>query len=225
MRNDDALTAEEVATMLQVSKSMVYKLVKSDELASYYVGRKMRFSVADVENYISRSKHVSVRREKRVPATHDARTGRMTVSGTLAPLRPAVAHASLDELVIAGNDIIGDVLANYLGSLDIPVARLYEGSYAALADIYLGRAQIAFSHIYDAETDTYNVEAVKQLLPGMPVVVLRLAARRQGFIVARETRSGYGISRTWPARACGWSTGKGDAARVSCSTPTFSSSA
>ena len=34
MRNDDALTADEVAGLLQVSRSSVYKLVKADELAS-----------------------------------------------------------------------------------------------------------------------------------------------------------------------------------------------
>ena len=46
MRNDDALTADEVAGLLQVSRSSVYKLVKADELASYHVGRKMRFTWA-----------------------------------------------------------------------------------------------------------------------------------------------------------------------------------
>ena len=40
-RNDDALTADEVAGLLQVSRSSVYKLVKADELASYHVGRKI----------------------------------------------------------------------------------------------------------------------------------------------------------------------------------------
>ena len=36
MRNDDALTADEVAGLLQVSRSSVYKLVKADELAQLH---------------------------------------------------------------------------------------------------------------------------------------------------------------------------------------------
>lgn len=55
MPESDALTADEVAQLLRVSRNTVYNLVKRDELASYYVGRKMRFSRADVENYIARS--------------------------------------------------------------------------------------------------------------------------------------------------------------------------
>lgn len=61
MRNNDALTAEDVAEILQVSRSSVYKLVKTDELASYYVGRKLRFTMADVENYIARSRKAKAR--------------------------------------------------------------------------------------------------------------------------------------------------------------------
>lgn len=55
MPESDALTADEVAQLLRVSRNTVYNLVKRDELASYYVGRKMRVSRADVENYIARS--------------------------------------------------------------------------------------------------------------------------------------------------------------------------
>lgn len=52
----EALTADEVAAMLQVSKNTVYNLVKRDELASYHVGHKMRFTRADVQNYVARSR-------------------------------------------------------------------------------------------------------------------------------------------------------------------------
>ena len=39
MFDGDALTAEEVAEMLRVSKNSVYRLAQSGELASYRVGR------------------------------------------------------------------------------------------------------------------------------------------------------------------------------------------
>ena len=51
MFDDDALTAEEVAEMLRVSKNSVYRLAQSGELASYRVGRKLRFTLRDVEAY------------------------------------------------------------------------------------------------------------------------------------------------------------------------------
>lgn len=51
MFDGDALTAEEVAEMLRVSKNSVYRLAQSGELASYRVGRKLRFTLRDVEAY------------------------------------------------------------------------------------------------------------------------------------------------------------------------------
>lgn len=51
MFDDDALTAEEVAKMLRVSKNSVYRLAQSGELASYRVGRKLRFTLCDIEAY------------------------------------------------------------------------------------------------------------------------------------------------------------------------------
>lgn len=38
--------------------------------------------------------------------------------------------------------------------------------------------------MWDAETDGYNIPYVKKLLPGCPVVRIRVASRSQGFYVA-----------------------------------------
>lgn len=181
MRNDDALTADEVAGLLQVSRSSVYKLVKADELASYHVGRKMRFTMGDVENYIARSKRAKAAAMKAAAAPR-------SVVPASAPQPVSVAF------VLAGNDILGDILANYLGATNTAVDRVYEGSYNALVDVYRGSAHAALAHLYDGETDSYNVAAVKRLLPGVPVKVVRLVRRRQGLIVAKGNPKNL---RTW----------------------------
>ncbi len=49
------LNAQDVAVMLQISKSMLYKLVKDKELKSYKVGKLRRFLLEDVIGYLSRS--------------------------------------------------------------------------------------------------------------------------------------------------------------------------
>lgn len=96
--------------------------------------------------------------------------------------------------MLAGNDIVGDIVANYLGATNTPVDRIYEGSYNALVDLYRGTAHAALTHLYDGETDSYNVAAVKRLLPGVPVKVVRLVCRRQGLIVAAGNPKNL---RTW----------------------------
>ncbi|HEX2966900.1 MAG TPA: helix-turn-helix domain-containing protein [Syntrophorhabdaceae bacterium] len=49
------LNAQDVAIMLQISKSMLYKLVKDKELKSYKVGKLRRFLLEDVVGYLSGS--------------------------------------------------------------------------------------------------------------------------------------------------------------------------
>lgn len=225
MRNDDALTVEDVAEILQVSRSSVYKLVKTDELASYYVGRKLRFTMADVENYIARSRKAKAREVEAalgaegvgrpaaglassalaaggasVPGAASAAAGAMRAAGgahaQAAAAAPAPAPSARAETpcILAGNDIVGDVLANYLGATGLSVDRIYEGSYNALVDVYRGRAHIGLAHLYDGATNTYNVEGVKRLLPGVPVRVVRMVRRRQGLIVAKGNPKNL---RTW----------------------------
>ena len=210
MRNDEALTAQDVAEILQVSRSSVYKLVKTDELASYYVGRKLRFTMADVENYIARSRKAKAREVEAAigarasvaasAACLSAGTAVRAGSGTSGASSRSTATVDAGRgraggaFVLAGNDIVGDVLANYLGATGLPLDRVYEGSYNALIDVYRGQAHAAISHLYDGATDTYNVEGVKRLLPGVPVRVVRMVRRRQGLIVAKGNPKGL---RTW----------------------------
>ena len=224
VRNDDALTAEDVAEILQVSRSSVYKLVKTDELASYYIGRKLRFTMSDVENYIGRSRKAKAREVEAAMggAAHSAVQAGLALNASAhnpalgaagaglgargagavrsadgahaRPIAPAPSARANVPCVLAGNDIVGDVLANYLGATGLSVDRMYEGSYNALVDVYRCRAHIGLAHLYDGATDSYNVEGVRRLLPGVPVRVVRMVRRRQGLIVAKGNPKNL---RTW----------------------------
>ena len=46
------LNITEVADYLSVSAPMIYKLTKDKKLTFYYVGRLIRISVEDLENYL-----------------------------------------------------------------------------------------------------------------------------------------------------------------------------
>lgn len=60
----------------------------------------------------------------------------------------------------------------------------FTGSLGGLMALAAGTADLAGSHLWDAESDTYNVPFVRRLLPGRRVALLTLAHRRVGFIVA-----------------------------------------
>ncbi len=59
----------------------------------------------------------------------------------------------------------------------------FTGSLGGLIALAEGKADLAGSHLWDAESDAYNAPFVRRLLPGRRVALLTLARRRLGFIV------------------------------------------
>lgn len=89
----------------------------------------------------------------------------------------------------------------FAGSHDLAVARIaacfaeiaptwtlrltFTGSLGGLIALAQGTADLAGCHLWDAETDVYNVPFVRRILPGRRTALLTLAHRRVGLIVAR----------------------------------------
>ncbi|KIR01224.1 Molybdopterin biosynthesis protein MoeA / Periplasmic molybdate-binding domain protein [Lachnospiraceae bacterium TWA4] len=103
------------------------------------------------------------------------------------PTKKSSALSNSSTLIICGQDILLDKICNYLNQNDygIQALRSYKGSYNALYAMYQGEAQIATAHIWDPETDTYNLPYVSKMLPGIDVAVYHLANRKQGFYVKK----------------------------------------
>lgn len=180
--SDNALTAPEVAQMLQVNRNTVYALAKEGKIASYTVGRKLRFTLDDVQAYIASQKSGGS-----APSPRAAKDKQVPVVEPAAP-------TPRDAIVIAGQDLMLDTMANYLMQMGLPVARSYANSYQSLVDLYQGRAHIAGVHLWDGETDTWNLPHVKRLLPGTSCMVVHFARRSQGFVVRQGNPLGF---RRW----------------------------
>jgi putative molybdopterin biosynthesis protein len=106
--------------------------------------------------------------------------------------RPVIA-----ELLVPPEDIEGTlvVLGSHDNTLDLlatllrrrnPRLRLssgHVGSLGGLMALRQGRAHLGGSHLYDPETNSYNVPFIQKHLAGMPLKLINLAWRQQGFIV------------------------------------------
>ncbi len=170
MNNKNSLNAQDVADMLNIARNTVYELVKRGELNSYTVGRKMRFTADDVDQYIRRSKRIQEDVEpQEEPQYVDAET---------------TVHAP--GLIISGQDIMLDVLSSCISERGGGMClRSYSGSYDSLVNLYKGRVDVASSHLWDGDTGEYNVPYVKRLLPGIPTTLIHLTCRTQGFYVKK----------------------------------------
>lgn len=180
--NKYAMTAEEVADVLNVAKNTVYKLVKTGELNCYKVGRKMRFTYDDVQAYIQQSK------SGRMPAANYAEYSAVDVSEHKE--HPVEADKTNKKesgrFGICGQDEILDTLTRYLGRQmpSLAIERTRKGSYDSLIALYKDEVSVAASHMWDGETDTYNELYVRRLLPACPAVIIHLCKRTQGLYVA-----------------------------------------
>lgn len=188
MRSDEFMNAEDVARYLHLGKNTVYQLAKTGKLASYHVGRKLKFTLEDVEAYVTSTHHAPILHasgsKAAAPSAVVAAAAREP-SSSLQTMSEAASFGALDGIpfVITGGDPVADMLASTLNSLGVLSSRLVRGSYTALVNLYAGDADAAVIHLYDQASNSFNVPYVRNLAPGASVVVFRLYGRNQGFVV------------------------------------------
>ena len=169
MSQNKSLSTQEVADILHVSKSTIYDLIRKGEIHSYKIGRKVRFTQDDVDAYIARSRHEHSTRPVKNIDTH---------STLLTPEK-----RDLPELIISGQDVVLDILANYLQQEGINTARTYLNSFEGLLSLYQDNIQVAACHLFDGFD--YNMSFVRSLMPGTPAVLVNVSYRTQGFYVQK----------------------------------------
>ena len=169
MAQNKSLSTQEVADILHVSRSTVYDLIRRGEIHSYKIGRKVRFTQDDVDAYIARSRH----------------------EHSTMPIKKVDTHSTLltpdllaePDLILAGQDVVLDVLANYLQELGVNTARTYLSSFEGLLSLYQDHIQVTACHLYDGEG--CNESFVRSLMPGVPAVLINVSYRTQGFYVQK----------------------------------------
>jgi len=169
MLHDISYTSEEVAKILKISRFTVYELIKRGELAAYKVGRKVRVEAADIEVYKQKSK------------------GLMSVPVLASAIPQEDACALPEGLVICGQDVVLDVLTRHLeGQLpNVRFLRNYIGSIDGLMALYRGTANLVTAHLWDGDTDQYNIPYIRMMMPGHKAVIINLVYRNIGFCVAK----------------------------------------
>jgi putative molybdopterin biosynthesis protein len=97
-----------------------------------------------------------------------------------APVAEVVRFAGSHDLVV--NDLAHFFFGQVIQGITLELS--YNGSLGGLIALAEGKADLAGCHLWDTESDTYNIPFVRRLLPGQEVTIVTLAHRRQGFIVA-----------------------------------------
>jgi putative molybdopterin biosynthesis protein len=175
MSSDRSLTPEEVAGMLNIAKTTVYEMIKRGELPCYRIGRKMRIEREDIERYRRTRKQTSA---EPIPATY---------ASLPAPDESAVAAQRSGSIILAGQDILLDMLGRHLESRlsKTLTLRSYLGSYNGLVALYRGEVDAASVHLWDEIAQSYNTGYIPHLLPGTSCTLIHLAKRQVGLYVRK----------------------------------------
>ena len=174
MAQNKSLSTQEVADILHVSKSTIYDLIRRGEIRSYKIGRKVRFTQDDVDAYIARSRSENSARGVKKIDTH---------STLLTP-----PESEAPDLIIAGQDVVLDILANFLHQSGVVTARTYLSGFEGLLSLYQDKGHVCACHLFDGEG--YNASYVRSLMPGVPAVLINLSYRLQGFYVQKGNPKG-----------------------------------
>ncbi|MEW5724537.1 MAG: molybdopterin biosynthesis protein, partial [Thermodesulfobacteriota bacterium] len=119
----------------------------------------------------------------RIPANSEGVSAEETVRAEL--LRPL---AEIEGAIIAiGShdntlDILGDLLRRRNPAFTLSSGNV--GSLGGLLTLKRGFSHLAGSHLLDTQTGEYNVSYLKKHLKGIPIRLVNLVFREQGFIVA-----------------------------------------
>ncbi len=97
-------------------------------------------------------------------------------------------YRSVDELdrtifAIGSHDMTLDILAHFLSDRGRRLVSANVGSQGGLVALRRREAHLAGSHLLDPESGVYNLAAIRQYLPGLPVKLIRWVGREQGLLV------------------------------------------
>lgn len=152
-------TAQEVADLLKIKKNTVYEMIKKGTLHAVKLGKQFRVAEQDV---------------------------RMILGEADQPVSPAAGQDTSGRFVVCGQDNLLDLLCDCANTAygEPYFVRSHMGSYNGLHAMYQGKADAATAHLWDLDTNTYNIPFMTKLLPGERICVYHLVERQVGIYVA-----------------------------------------
>jgi putative molybdopterin biosynthesis protein len=84
-------------------------------------------------------------------------------------------------LILSGQDVVLDILANFLQQEGVSAARTYLSGFEGILSLYQDNVHAAACHLYDGQD--YNTSYVRSMMPGIPAVLVNISYRTLGFYV------------------------------------------
>ena len=108
-------------------------------------------------------------------------------AGEIVPVMLYSKKGEIDRTIfcIGSHDLTLDLLAQFLAKHDRRLTSANVGSQGGLVALQRGEAHLAGSHLLDPQTGEYNVTYLPKFLADVPVKLVALVLREQGFMVKK----------------------------------------
>lgn len=160
---DEMMNTREVSEYLGINEKQVYALIKAGRIPCTRVTGKWVFPKKLIDEWIT------------VTAKESAHYGETT------PRR------SRNLLAAGSNDPVLDLLINQNNESNLKIFSCNTGSTEGLRLMEESRTDIAWCHLLDPETGTYNIPQIDTRLSGRKVAVVRLFYREIGIVSAQDS--------------------------------------
>lgn len=174
MNTPPPLTVEEAAKLLKVSKYTIYELIKRGEIPAQRIGRQLRID----PNTLFNALHGNTQEEVHANVDPAVESEPILTSNPNSSSTPDLVFIGSDEPVV---ELFSDFWKHSSAPFELRLE--FKGSMEGLMSLYHNQAQITGIHLWDDQTQDYNLPFVHYVLPGEPVTLINLVQRVQGFIV------------------------------------------
>ncbi len=108
-------------------------------------------------------------------------------AGEKVPIHLYTRKTDIERTIfcIGSHDLTLDLLAQSLAGFRRRLVSANVGSQGGLVALSRGEAHLAGSHLLDPDTGEYNLAYLPRYLPGVPIRLVALVLREQGFMVKR----------------------------------------
>ncbi|MGI6010679.1 MAG: substrate-binding domain-containing protein [Ruminococcus sp.] len=169
-------TAQEVADYLKIKKTTVYELVKRGELASAKIGKQIRISQTQLDQYMNTFPSSGSQPLPLFPETD---------SSDSVLRMDYLSNAS--GLIIGGQEpSVVELLKNQmeLTSHPVPLLHSYMNTYNSLYSLYFEKIHLALVTLSNAADSAGIRQRLTPLLPGIPVAILHIGQYSEGLLTS-----------------------------------------
>ncbi|MGB4270664.1 MAG: helix-turn-helix transcriptional regulator [Spirochaetota bacterium] len=159
----EMMNTKEVAEYLDIHEKQVYLLIKENKIPCTKITGKWIFPKQLIDEWILRHSMEQIK----------------SISSSLK-------QSGAGILAAGSNDPLLDIMLNELKQLH-PVTYIFATSTGSKNGLYLlnkGLVDVAWSHLYDSKSDSYNIPFIKEICTNREVVAVHLFNREIGLLIA-----------------------------------------